>query len=111
MCLGRGGMGVVYEAIDLGLERKIALKIIPLYLGQDKLLIERFKREAKMVASLQHPQIVPIHSVGTVDNIHFYTMGFMPGGTLLSKNETPSCTLIEVIDIIIQIGQALGLCP
>jgi serine/threonine protein kinase len=61
--LGAGGMGEVYLAQDLKLERKVAIKFLPQHLTQDKENIERFQREAKAAASLNHPNIVTIHDI------------------------------------------------
>lgn len=66
--LGRGGMGEVYLAEDLKLERKVAIKFLPQHLTIDKDNVERFEREAKAAASLNHPNIVTIHEIAEVDD-------------------------------------------
>ncbi|HKI95304.1 MAG TPA: hypothetical protein VJ992_08440, partial [Gemmatimonadales bacterium] len=62
--IGRGGMSVVYLARELELNRLVAVKILPLHLSMGEDAIERFKREAKVAASLDHPHIVPVHRIG-----------------------------------------------
>jgi serine/threonine protein kinase len=69
--LGAGGMGEVYRALDTTLGRDVALKVLPPALANDPVRIERFKREARVVASLNHPHIVTLYSVEESDGIHF----------------------------------------
>src|SRR5439155_1036702 len=64
--LGRGGMGVVFKATEAGLGRTVALKILPPELGLTTRAVERFKREARMVAELDHPNIIPVYRVGQI---------------------------------------------
>ncbi len=72
--IGQGGMGEVYRALDLILDREVALKILPTDMAGDTERIERFKREAKAVAALKHPNIVTLHSVEEADGLHFLSM-------------------------------------
>ena len=80
--IGRGGMGVVYEALDTSLNRRVALKVLPAEAMSDPLRLERFRREARAVAALNHPGIVTIHSVEESEGIHFLTMELVSGKTL-----------------------------
>src|SRR2546427_1477528 len=80
--IGRGGMGVVYEAVDTSLDRRVALKILPAEATSDPDRLERFRREAKAVAALNHPSIVTIYSVEVAEGIHFLTMELVSGKTL-----------------------------
>jgi serine/threonine protein kinase len=80
--IGRGGMGVVYEAEQLSLGRRIALKILPFALTLDARQLQRFKNEARAAAHLHHSNIVPVYSVGCERGIHFYAMQFIEGQTL-----------------------------
>ena len=80
--LGRGGMGVVYEAEQLSLGRRIALKVLPFAAMLDKQQLARFKNEARAAATLDHPNIVAIHSVGTDRGVHYYAMQLIEGQSL-----------------------------
>jgi serine/threonine protein kinase len=80
--IGRGGMGVVYEAEQLSLGRRIALKVLPFALTLDPRHLQRFKNEARAAAHLHHTNIVPIYSVGCERGVHFYAMQFIEGQTV-----------------------------
>jgi TolB-like protein len=80
--LGEGGMGEVYLAEDLELARKVALKFLPRDFSDDPQRVQRFRREAKTLASLDHPNIVTIHSVEQADGVHFITMQRVEGSDL-----------------------------
>ncbi len=80
--LGKGGMGVVYEAYDPKLDRHVALKILPGILGSDQQKVDRFQREARAAGRLNHTNIVPIFDVGQHDNINYYVMQKVEGISL-----------------------------
>jgi hypothetical protein len=80
--IGRGGMGVVYRAFDVMLERPVAVKILPVELTFDQQFVARFRKEAVTAASLHHANIVTIHDVGQQDHIHYIVMQFLAGWTL-----------------------------
>jgi serine/threonine-protein kinase len=80
--LGRGGMGVVYLAQDVALDRPVALKLLPAALAARPTLRERFLREARTAAKLSHPNIVPIHAVEELGEFVFFVMSFVEGQTL-----------------------------
>jgi serine/threonine protein kinase len=80
--IGRGGMGVVYEAEQILLGRRVALKILPFAAVLDDKQIQRFKNEARAAATLDHPGIVPVHSVGCERGVHYYAMQFIEGQSL-----------------------------
>ncbi len=80
--LGRGGMGVVYEAEQLSLGRRVALKVLPFAAMLDKQQLARFKSEARAAATLDHPNIVAIHSVGCERGVHYYAMQLIEGQSL-----------------------------
>jgi eukaryotic-like serine/threonine-protein kinase len=83
--LGRGGMGVVYLARDVALERVVAIKVLPPHLSIVPRLRERFIREARTAARLSHPNIVPIYSVEATDRFVYFVMAFVPGETLAER--------------------------
>jgi serine/threonine-protein kinase len=80
--LGQGSMGTVYSALDVSLERRVALKVITPELSRDERFRERFLRESKLAASLEHPHIVPIHSAGEADGVLYLAMRFVEGRDL-----------------------------
>jgi serine/threonine-protein kinase len=80
--LGRGGMGIVYLALDVQLDRPVALKVLPEHLAINQVLRERFLREARTAAKLSHPNIVPIHSVDVVGDFVFFAMAYVAGESL-----------------------------
>jgi serine/threonine protein kinase len=77
--IGRGGMGVVYEAVHGTLGRHVALKVLPFNDLADPVHLERFRRESRAAAHLHHTNIVPVFEVGEYDGIHYYAMQFIPG--------------------------------
>jgi serine/threonine protein kinase/Tfp pilus assembly protein PilF len=95
--LGRGGMGVVYEAEQLSLGRHIALKVLPFAAMLDKQQLNRFKNEARAAATLDHPNIVAIYSVGAERGVHYYAMQLIEGRSLAEvieqmRNDQASAT-------------------
>ncbi|HUE42524.1 MAG TPA: protein kinase [Candidatus Sulfotelmatobacter sp.] len=102
--IGAGGMGQVYRAADTKLQRDVALKVLPSEMASDPDRLARFQREARVVASLNHPQIVTIFSVEESDGLHFLTMELIEGESLdrvIPSNGLP-------IERILEIGAALA---
>src|SRR5207249_571621 len=83
--LGRGGMGVVYLAREVRLDRPVAIKLLPPELAAQQALRDRFLREARTAARLSHPYVVPIHSVDEIDGFVFYVMAYVDGETLAQR--------------------------
>ena len=77
--LGQGGMGAVYEAVQTKLDRKVALKVLPQKFTSDSTFLERFQREAKAAAALNHPNIIQVHDIGKAGGIHFFAMELVDG--------------------------------
>ncbi len=80
--IGRGGMGVVYEAEQISLGRSVALKVLPFAAMLDSQQLARFKNEARAAATLKHPNIVSVYSVGSERGVHFYAMELIEGSSL-----------------------------
>jgi serine/threonine protein kinase len=80
--IGRGGMGVVYEAVQLSLGRRVALKVLPFAAALDAKQLQRFKNEAQAAAHLHHTNIVPVYAVGAERGVHFYAMQLIEGQNL-----------------------------
>src|SRR5262249_48354937 len=80
--LARGGMGVVYEAVQLSLGRRVALKVLPFAATFDARQLQRFKNEAQAAALLHHQHIVAVHAVGCERGVHFYAMQLIEGQSL-----------------------------
>ncbi len=80
--LGRGGMGIVYEAVQVSLGRRVALKVLPFAAALDSRQLQRFKNEAQAAAHLHHTNIVPVFGVGCESGVHYYAMQFIEGKTL-----------------------------
>ena len=80
--IGRGGMGIVYEAQQISLDRRVALKVLPFAAVLDPKQLQRFKNEARAAASLDHPNIVHVHSVACERGVHYYAMQYIEGQTL-----------------------------
>ena len=80
--IGRGGMGVVYEAEQCSLRRRVALKVLPFAALLDQRRLTRFQNEARAAAMLKHPNIVSVYSVGCERGIHYYAMELIEGQNL-----------------------------
>jgi WD40 repeat protein len=80
--IGRGGMGIVYEAVQESLNRSVALKVLPDRLSTDPNRLQRFRREARSAARLHHTAIVPVFDVGSCDGIHYFAMQYIVGHSL-----------------------------
>jgi predicted Ser/Thr protein kinase/drug/metabolite transporter (DMT)-like permease len=83
--LGRGGMGTVYLAHESGLDRHVAIKVLPPDRAQSELYRERFRREARTAARLSHPNIVPLHAFGEHEGMLYYVMGYVDGESLAER--------------------------
>ena len=106
--LGVGGMGEVYRATDTKLGRDIALKVLPAEMAEDPERLGRFRREAKTLAQLDHPNIVTIHSVEDADGIHFLTMQLVEGLPLDRLIPLGGQPVEQIVEIASALGDALA---
>jgi serine/threonine protein kinase len=104
--IGRGGMATVYKAYQPSLDRYVAVKVLPTYLAHDPNFAARFRREARAIARLNHPHILPVHDFGQEGELSYIVMRYVEGGTLKKILGQP-LALDRTIDILAQIGDAL----
>jgi serine/threonine protein kinase len=105
--IGAGGMGEVYRATDTKLGRDVALKILPESVAEDPDRLMRFEREARTLASLNHPGIVTVYSVEEHDGVHFLTMELVEGRDLDALRGSGHLPLSGLLDVAIQVADAL----
>jgi hypothetical protein len=105
--LGRGGMGVVYRARHKALDRDVALKVLPATLAGDAAFAERFQREARALAKLQHPNIVGVHDFGESDGLFWLVMEFVDGTNIRQAMKAGTIGPKEALAIVPQICDAL----
>jgi serine/threonine protein kinase/tetratricopeptide (TPR) repeat protein len=106
--IGAGGMGVVYLALDTKLKRKVALKLLPHELTDNKDRLRRFEQEAHSASALNHPNILTIHEIGASDGASFIATEFIDGETLREKMNRERFSLSEILDLAIQVVTALS---
>src|SRR5882672_3278953 len=107
--LGRGGMGVVYLARDVDLDRLVAIKLLPPEKASRAALRERFLREARLAAKLSHPHVIPIYAVDEVGDFVFYVMAFIDGETLAQRVRTRGpLSASEGARVLREVAWALG---
>lgn len=107
--IGAGGMATVFKAYQPVLDRYVAVKVLPDYHARDPIFKERFLREARSVAKLDHPNIVQIYLFGEEDNITYIVMQYVDGGTLKDKlKQTGTLPVAEALKFVIQAAEGLG---
>ena len=105
--LGQGGMSVVYLARDPYMKRRVAIKILPRHYAAENGFLLRFQREAQVIASLEHPAIVPVHDFGEHDGQPYIVMRYMPGGSLADRLKRGPLGLAEAARILDRLAPAL----
>jgi Tol biopolymer transport system component len=105
--LGQGGMGVVWKATDASLDRAVALKALPSAFSADPERLARFEREARLLASLNHPNIATVYSVHQVDGVRYLSMELVPGEDLAQRIARGPVPVPEALEIARQIAVAL----
>src|SRR5688572_19502583 len=105
--IGAGGMGDVYKARDTRLDRTVAIKVLPPQVAADPVARDRFEREARAVAALNHPHICTLHDIGSQDGIDFLVMEFLEGETLAVRLQRGALTVSDALNYGIQIASAL----
>ncbi len=105
--LGGGGMGIVYEAEDLRLGRRVALKFLPAHMSKDPHAVERFQREARAASALNHPSICTIHDIGEHQGQHYIVMERLEGETLKRQVSAGRLDVDKAVEIGIQVADAL----
>ena len=106
--LGRGGMGVVYDATDPALERRVAIKAVHPELSHHDAIVRRFLSEARMIAKLRHPSIVTVHAAGGGDGLLYYVMDQVPGESLRERlRRQPRLPIDEARRLVSQLASAL----
>jgi|SRR5579872_940103 len=105
--LGAGGMGEVYRARDTRLDRTVAIKILPPHFADDAMRRQRFEREAKVISSLNHPNICTLHDIGRQDGVDFIVMEFLEGQSLAERLEKGPLPAPQVLQYGTQIASAL----
>jgi serine/threonine protein kinase len=105
--IGSGGQGEVYKARDTRLGRNVAIKILPEHLSGRPELRERFEREARVIAALNHPNICTIYDVGSQDGVDYIVMEYLEGQTLAARLERGPLPLPEALKIAVEMIDAL----
>jgi len=107
--LGRGGMAIVYRAQERKLGREVAIKVLPPTRVADEGFVERFQREARTAAQLEHPNIIPIHRVGEAGQVIYFAMRFVRGASLAAVlRERGTLPPAEIRRLLEEVGGALG---
>ena len=106
--LGEGGMAAVYKAYQPAMERYVALKVLPRHFADDAQFVARFQREAKLLAQLQHPHILPVFDYGQAEGYSYIVMPFVPSGTLTASLQGQPLPLPRIRQVISQVGEALN---
>lgn len=108
--IGKGGMASVFKAYQANMGRYVAVKVLAFQLADNEEFLSRFKQEARLIAHLEHPNILPVYDYGEDHGVPFFVMRYLEAGTLKDRfrNVTPLLTLEEIDSIFVQLTDALG---
>ncbi len=107
--LGKGGMATVYKAYQPKLERWVAVKVLdPAYITDDSEVLARFRREAKAIAGLRHPNILTVYDYGEEDGLAYIVMEYVEGGTLKDRLQGEPCDCQQAVGLSVGVGRALA---
>lgn len=107
--LGTGGMGSVYKAIQISMEREVALKVLSRRLSKDETYVARFIREARAAGELNHPNIVRVYDVGHEGDIYFFSMEYLEGESVYQRVVREGrMNVLDALDVALQVAMALG---
>jgi maltose-binding protein MalE/tRNA A-37 threonylcarbamoyl transferase component Bud32 len=105
--IGKGGMATVYKAYHAAMDRYVALKVVATQLADDPNFLQRFRREARLIAKLEHPHILPVHDFGEAEGIPYMVMRYLDAGTLKERLESGTLPVKEIDRIFSQLADAL----
>jgi len=106
--VGQGGMASVYKAYQPSMDRNVAIKVLPRQLAESKEFAARFQQEARIIARLEHPHILPVFDYGESDGVTYFVMRYLEAGTLKSKMAAGQLSLNEIDRLFTQLADALG---
>jgi len=106
--IGQGGMATVYKAYHAAMDRYVAIKVLPRQLAESPEFIGRFQQEARTIANLEHPHILPVHDYGESDGITYLVMRYFDAGTLKNRLRSGPLSLAEVDRLFAQLAEALA---
>ena len=105
--LGQGGMATVYRARQRSIGRTVAIKVMPPYFVHEPTFMQRFEREVRVIAELQHPRVLPVYDYGQIEGLPYIVMAYMPGGTLSDRIKQGPLPLEEIVRLVWQIAEGL----
>ena len=105
--LGQGGMATVYLAKQTSIGRTVAIKVMPAYFMGEHNFLQRFEREVKVIAELQHPRVLPVYDYGQLEGRPYIVMAYMPGGTVADRIRKGPMPVSDVSRIVSQIAEGL----
>src|SRR5574339_88068 len=107
--IGKGGMATVYKAYQASVDRYVAVKVLPSQLAESKEFAARFQQEARFIARLEHPHILPVFDYGESDGVAYFVMRYLEAGTLKDRMESHRPLPLDEIDrILTQLADALS---